>query len=205
MKLYIGTTNTNKIAEIASLLQPLDVYIVPISRDIPEIYNTFEENSELKTKEYAKHTLGLCLSEDSGLEIDALGGKPGAHSARYYYQENPELYDAGLTRKEIDHKNNLLVLDQMKGIENRSARFVVVFTLCNPEKVLFQTKATYDGFISENLFGKYGFGYDPIFVGHNTFGRTLAELDPMRKNLISHRQKALNAVYEYLKDNMGKL
>ena len=201
--MYIGTTNSDKIAEIASLLQPLGISLKPVSLDVPEIYETFTENSILKAVEYAKHVKGICLSEDSGLEVKALGGQPGPYSARYCFTKGFDKTLPTPTRQVIDDMNNNLVLENMKGITDRSARFVVFLTVAAPDgSVLFQSNAYYEGYISDEKKGTNGFGYDSIFIGQDTFGRTLAELDPVRKNMKSHRKMVLDELYNWAANNI---
>jgi len=203
--MFIGTTNTDKVAEIGGLLQSLGVVLTPVALNVPEIYDTFKDNSTLKAMEYAKHVGGVCISEDSGLEVQALNNMPGPWSARYYHHNNPDLFDPNLSRKQIDDLNNKLVLKQMLGEENRTARFVIYLTVASPDRVLFQNFAYYQGYIAQEEKGSNGFGYDPIFIGHDTYGKTLAELDSVRKNIKSHRKMVLDSLYAWASENPSLL
>jgi XTP/dITP diphosphohydrolase len=202
MHITIGTTNPYKVREIAALLEPTGASLTPCSMDIEEPGATFAENSYIKAAAYAKATGCMALAEDSGLVIPALKGLPGVYSARISdcnvsLEEGRVLsyIPTGRLREEIDQVNNEWVLKSLADVEQpyRAAYFEVVFTLVRPNgEVVFQTTGRYDGWIAEEARGTHGFGYDPIFVGNDTDGFTLAELDPGRKNLRSHRQRALS-------------
>src|SRR5205085_1807215 len=151
---------------------------------VEETGATFLENASLKAAGYARQFKTWALADDSGLEVDALGGKPGVHSARW-----AELNDAG--RGDAD--NNALLLRQLKSVpdERRSARFVCVLALADPDgRIILTARDTVEGRILRSPRGDNGFGYDPLFLIDAT-GQTTAELSPTRKHAISHRGKAL--------------
>lgn len=223
--LYLGTTNPGKIAEIAALLSPLQIDIQTVSLDVPETADTFDDNALLKAMAYAAHTGGITLCEDSGLIVPALKGLPGPWSARFcdhviapsvesqrtarmmtYGPDGPPegpTLDGRRTRFQIDLANNLLVLEMMKGIEQpfRAAYFVIVLIVRDGNRTLFKTRGECHGWIADAMRGDDGFGYDPIFVGQDSFGKTFGELDPARKNLRSHRKRALDDLFAWASQN----
>jgi XTP/dITP diphosphohydrolase len=201
MKLLIATTNPHKVREIGQVLGPLGIEVVSLAElapDLPEPVedaDTFEGNARIKAVAYSR-ALGVpCLADDSGLEVDALGGAPGVHSARYA--------GIGATREERDRANNQKLLAELRklGDVDRSARFVCALCLVDGEgKVLFETRGTFPGVISEQARGENGFGYDPhLFLPD--LGKTSAELPPELKNARSHRGAATRALYAWLQQN----
>lgn len=209
MNIFIGTTNPGKVAEIATLLAPLGAHIEPVALDVPETEDTFEGNARLKAHAYARHTKGLTISEDSGLLVPALRLFPGPFSARFddYDVATGKVVESGRSREVIDVANNAKVLRLMADIKQpyRAAFFKVVLIVAEGETILFEASAESHGWIADEPKGTNGFGYDPIFVGQDTFGKTYAELDPVRKNLRSHRKKALNELYAWLSQNLERL
>ncbi len=207
--LYLGTTNPGKVAEMATLLAPLGVHLVPVALDVTETGDTFEENARIKALAYAEHTGGITLSEDSGLSIPSLAGLPGPWSARFadLDLEARRLRPSGRPREEMDRLNTARVLDLMRGVEQprRAALFEVVLVVAQPGQVLFHARAECHGWIATEARGDNGFGYDPIFVGQDTFGRTFAEIDPVRKNLRSHRKRVLDELFMWASQNRGLL
>lgn len=202
MKFFLGTTNPGKVREIASILSATGcAFEVTSPVDPEETEEDFEGNALLKARVYAEHAGGLTISEDSGVIVPALGGLPGPWSARFddceidtltYRVTGHRGSDRG--REAIDEANNLRVLELMKGFEQprRAACMKVVLAVANPRgDVLFKAVGEAHGWIAPEARGSAGFGYDPIFVGRDTFGKTFAELDPMRKNLRSHRRRVL--------------
>lgn len=211
---FIGTTNPNKIREIGAILSATGCTFErtdPI--DPEETEPDFEGNARIKALAYAKHAGGLTIAEDSGLIIPTLKGLPGPWSARFAdcVIENGQVVHVGKSdrpREVIDACNNDLVLELLKGVENpfRAAMFQVVLMVADADgRILFKASGGSNGWISEEKRGTNGFGYDPIFIGDDTFGKTYAELDPVRKNLRSHRNHVLNAFQawlgKYLRDN----
>jgi XTP/dITP diphosphohydrolase len=202
--MWIGTTNPGKTAEIAGILSPMGIELRPLALDVEETEDTFEGNARLKACAYARHARGVAISEDSGLCIAALGGLPGAWSARFSDCELApgfrvaRVVASGRERDEIDRANNQRVLELMKDVRDplRAAVFKVRLVVADAERILFEEGAEAHGWIAPEARGERGFGYDPIFVGGDTFGKTYAELDPIRKNARSHRKKVL-AAFQY--------
>lgn len=200
MHFHIGTTNPYKVREIVSILKATGcTFEATEPVDPKETEDDFEGNALLKARVYAEHAGGITISEDSGLVIPVLNGLPGPWSARFSecVVENGKVVGhnyAGLGRDRIDLENNQLVLKLMDGIEqpHRAACFRVYLVVAKPDgEILFRGIGESHGWISEEMRGNNGFGYDPIFIGGDTFGKTYAELDSMRKNLRSHRKNVL--------------
>jgi XTP/dITP diphosphohydrolase len=183
-RLLLATTSAKKIAELRQILfaLPLDL-VTPLDlgldMDPEETGSTFEENAQIKAQAFARASGLPSLADDSGLEVDALGGDPGVHSKRY----------AGPSATDADRI--ALLLQRLHDIpdERRTARFRCVMALATPESVAGTVEGTCEGHIAHSPRGAYGFGYDPIFVLPDT-GRTMAELSAEEKNLISHRGRA---------------
>lgn len=194
LKLLIGTTNRGKAAEIAALLGGLPCTVIGLA-DYPqplppvaETGSTCAENALLKAEHYYQLTGLLTLADDSGLMVDALGGAPGVHSARY----------AGAEAS--DAERNARLLDQMKGVPEaeRTARFICSIALVGPQlKRIFEGRC--EGIIARAPRGQYGFGYDPIFIDAE-LGRTFAEMTREEKAARSHRGKALAALRNFLRE-----
>lgn len=210
MQFFLGTTNPYKVREIGSILIERAHSLTPVDVvDPEETGSTFEENSALKARAYAAHTGGLTISEDSGLVIPVLGGYPGVWSARFadykhlFHGLGPGRYGLHVpshrSREEMDKANCERVLQLMDGIRNRKAIFKVVLTVALPNgDIQFQATGESHGMIAEGMRGTDGFGYDPIFIGDDTFGHTYAELDSARKNLRSHRRQVLEKFAAFL-------
>lgn len=220
MDVIIGTTNKGKIREIASILSPLGLNLIPQALDVNEYGNTIEENALIKATEYCKNNNDkIVICEDSGLVIPYIKGLPGAYSARFHSIEIDNDFnvikvpkeDFTTDKTEHDKLNNLRLIDIIKNIpyDKRTAYFEVCFTVMKNGIELFKITRKSHGFVIDELKGNNGFGYDPLFVGNDTFGKTYAELDATRKNLKSHRKAALNEVgkffAEYLKNNENNL
>jgi XTP/dITP diphosphohydrolase len=157
-----------------------------------ETGQTFEDNARLKAAYYAKLLGMAAIADDSGLEVDALGGKPGVHSARW-----AEMNGAGKGNAD----NNALLLRQLEGVadERRTARFVCVLALADTEgRIVLTARGVMEGRIIHEPRGVNGFGYDPLFLVERTGGRTTAELPPAEKHAISHRGQALRKLREML-------
>ncbi|SDH35185.1 XTP/dITP diphosphohydrolase [Alteribacillus persepolensis] len=178
----VASKNPGKIKEFRDMLEPgihvqslLDISF----NDIAETGQTFEENASLKAEAVLKELGTPAIADDSGLEIDALDGRPGIYSARY----------AGLDKD--DDKNIAKVLDELKGVPagKRTARFVCVIAVAAPEKT-YTFRGTCEGRIAFEKAGGSGFGYDPIFYLPER-DATMAEIPPEEKNRISHRFQAL--------------
>ena len=188
MKLIIATRNANKLREIRSVLG-LDESQVKSSFDFPQIpdvvedKDTLEGNAIKKAMTIASATGCWALADDSGLEVDALGGAPGVYSARY----------AGEHCSYMDNCNKLLF--ELDGQTNRRARFRTVLALVNLVGEVRTLEGAMDGVITTAMRGSDGFGYDPVFIPEG-YDLTYAELDPEEKNRISHRGRALQAAIE---------
>tara|TARA_B100000029_G_scaffold303491_1_gene296271 strand:+ start:2042 stop:2638 length:597 start_codon:yes stop_codon:yes gene_type:complete len=184
-EIMIGTNNQGKYKEICNLLPDEIKKYSPKKFKIitpEETGKSFEENSLIKARYFSKKTNLICLSDDSGLEIDLLGGKPGIYSARWGGKKN----NFDLAIKKVYKKMNLI----KKNWENQSnARFICCMTLYWPSGKSFVSKGIVEGKISKNKKGKNGFGYDPIFIP-NGYNQTFAEMDFNSKILIDHRYKA---------------
>ncbi|MDY6968847.1 MAG: XTP/dITP diphosphatase [Spirochaetota bacterium] len=194
MKLVIATRNNDKIREISDRFKSIpEIELLSLkdydnSPDIVEDGATFFENALKKARLITAFTGQASLADDSGLEIDALGGEPGIYSARY----------AG--DNATDTERNMLVLDKMKDIpeEKRGAKFISVIAVTFPDKTEYTTYGECKGIISFQMIGHEGFGYDPIFYLPD-FGKTMAQLSLSEKNSISHRAKALEQIEIRLK------
>lgn len=193
-RLIFATHNKNKLREVRQILggdyQVLSLDDIPFSDEIPEPYDNIGENSRHKAQYFFSLTHLPCISEDSGLEVESLNGKPGAFSARYAGPEKD------------DTKNLEKLLQDLTGIENRRARFVSVFSY-KDHRELVSYEGEVHGTISESPRGIHGFGYDPVFIAAGQ-DRTNAELTPEEKNIISHRKKALSKLVEYLASDIKR-
>lgn len=192
MKIFLATGNKNKIKEIEKIFKMDNIEILSINDgiEIPEVVedgDTFEANSQKKAVEIAKFTNMITIADDSGLCVDALNGAPGVYSARY----------AGEHGNDLD--NNMKVVKELQGAENRKARFVCVISIAKPDGEVHSFRGEVEGEFIDNPVGTEGFGYDPHFFVRE-YGKTLAEI-PEIKNKISHRAKAL----EKLKENIDKI
>jgi XTP/dITP diphosphohydrolase len=161
---------------------------------VDESGDTFEENACIKALAYAQASGLLTLADDSGLEVDALDGAPGVHSARY----------AGPQAGDVDRYRKLL--DALADVpeEQRSARFRCVVALAQPDGTVYTADGACEGKIGFAPRGEHGFGYDPVFIVEGSGGQTMAELSPDLKNRISHRARAVAAARAVLVDLLGK-
>ncbi len=190
MLLLFATSNAHKVSEVAAILAPLGIEIVDLDTldTLPpepvEDAETFAGNARIKAAHYARAAGRLCFADDSGLEVDALGGAPGVRSARYAG------VDAG--RPDRDAANNAKLLSELAGVpvEKRGARFVCAMCLVDPESsVLAETLGTFEGVIADRPRGSNGFGYDPLLYLPDR-NCTSAELSSEDKNARSHRGEA---------------
>lgn len=175
------------LAELADQIQWLSLKDFPKAVEVEEDGATFTENAAKKALGYAKQTGLWTLADDSGLVIDALGGQPGVHSARFAAEGEEKL-----PRHQQDQKNNRKVLSLLKSIpqDKRSARFVCCMCLADPKEILIQTEGKIEGQIIDTPQGENGFGYDPLFYVP-ALGKTTAQLHSEHKNSISHRGRAV--------------
>lgn len=197
-KLLIATHNQGKLREFRQLLADLELEVtdldaVGITHDVEETGTTFAENAILKARAYAEMSGLLTWSDDSGLEVDALDGRPGVYSARYG--------GPGLDSRD----RYLLVLDELRAHprETWTARFRCVVALVLPDGQLYTVDDTVEGMITDQPRGEFGFGYDPIFYLPE-YQATLAELQPEIKNEISHRGKASRATKQLLRQLLAQ-
>jgi XTP/dITP diphosphohydrolase len=190
LRLYCATTNPGKLREFRrAFAGSVDLETLPGLAGIPvceETGTTYEENAIQKALYYSKHSDGYLFAEDSGLEVDALDGQPGVYSARF----------AGPGA--IDEANNRLLLERMRGVSGRTARFVCVAALAESGRLVRTFHGEIEGRLIEEPRGANGFGYDPLFF-YPPFGCTLAEAPLDRKMEVSHRSKALRAMLDHLK------
>ena len=188
MKLYFATNNLHKVAEVQKILigdfEILSLKDLGNTIEIPETGDTLEENSRLKVR-YLYDTYGLdCFADDTGLEVEALSGAPGVHSARY----------AGTPGD--DRKNVDMLLENLKNTADRNARFRTVITLITDGREK-QFKGVVNGKIINERRGNSGFGYDPVFVP-NGYVTTFAEMAEEEKNRISHRGISIRKFADFL-------
>jgi XTP/dITP diphosphohydrolase len=187
-KIVFATNNLHKLQEVKEILQKnyevLGLRDIGFVGDIPETGTTLAENASIKSK-FVFDKFGLdCFSDDTGLEIDSLDGRPGVYSARYAGAE-------GNASRNIEK-----VLSELEGIKNRSARFITVVSLILGGKE-YQFEGRVEGKIITTKNGKDGFGYDPIFIPDG-FDLTFAEMPAALKNSISHRGKAIQKLANFL-------
>ncbi|UTC61973.1 RdgB/HAM1 family non-canonical purine NTP pyrophosphatase [Treponema sp. OMZ 787] len=187
MKIYLASGNVNKKKEVQELL-PSHKIVLPkeegIDFDPEETGSTFFENSMIKAKALYGIVQAPVLADDSGLCVDFLNGAPGIHSARYGALNGEHVSaEAGINK----------VLEELKGVKDRSARFACCMIFLLNEDRFYSVQETCEGNITEAPSGSGGFGYDPIFFVEE-FGKTFAELSPEQKNSVSHRGRALEAI-----------
>lgn len=189
MKLYCATTNAGKLREFRQAAgDRWQVETLAGLREIPapeESGATFEENAILKARYYGARTDGWLFTDDSGIEVAALGGAPGVHSA----------YFAGPTA--TDAENNAKLVADLAGAADRRARYVCVIALARGGELVRTFRGEVEGEIVEPPRGSGGFGYDPHFF-YAPFGETFGETAPERKLAVSHRGRALAAMFEWL-------
>ncbi len=194
-RLLVGTNNPGKLAEFRRLLAPLDADVVSpadigLTLDVPEPHSTYALNADAKARAFARATGLVTLADDSGIEVAALDGGPGVHSARFA----PGGPDAGPD----------LVLDRLRGAQDRSARMVCWLAVAVPgddEPAVELFEGVVEGHIAAGRRGTGGFGYDPIFELPD--GRTTAQLTETEKDEHSHRGRAVAAALPYVREVTG--
>jgi XTP/dITP diphosphohydrolase len=192
-KLLIGTNNKGKLKEIRDLLpKNLEIYSTSDFKVKSPIENgkTFEENSLIKARYFSKKTKMTCLSDDSGLEIDILGGDPGIYSARWGGKKGDFIKAINRVFKELNKKNKNWRTKKIK------ARFICALTIYGPNQKTINSVGKIEGHISPFMKGKNGFGYDPIFIPRGkkiSFG----EMKPLQKYKIDHRFKAFKKIKKF--------
>ena len=188
MKILFATNNAHKLKEVQAVLGPTFELVTPhdcgVDEEIPEEQPTLEGNASQKAH-YLHARTGLdCFADDTGLEVEALGGAPGVHSARY------------ATDGHDFAANNRLLLRNLEGQTNRRARFrTVISLLLGGEEHLFE--GIVEGHIAQCASGSEGFGYDPLFIPDG-YDRTFAQMTTEQKNAVSHRARAVRKLADYL-------
>lgn len=200
-KMIFATGNEGKLNEIREIMQDflgkhnielISLKDAGIHADIVEDGSTFEENAIIKAKEVSKYTDCIVLADDSGLEIDYMGGAPGIYSARFLGEDTS-----------YDIKNNYIIEKLADAKEDeRGARFVCVIACAYPDGTVITEKGEVCGSIAHELTGENGFGFDPIFYIPE-YGCTTAELSPEKKNEISHRGRALMKMIKRLEEYLA--
>ncbi len=190
--IVLATRNPGKVRELAALLAGLPVQVrslldFPHVGPLPEEGDTYADNAASKALAAALATGLPALADDSGLEVDALGGAPGPQSSRWLGEEA------------TDADRNAALLDRLRGVppERRTARFRAVVAVALPDRTVRTFEGVVEGRIADRPAGAHGFGYDPIFILPQ-YGRTMAELGPEVKDRISHRAQAVQAARAYL-------
>ncbi len=198
MHIVLATRNQHKKQELIALLRGLDITIrtlddFPEAPEVVEDGDTCEANAVKKAVEIAQYTGLTAVADDTGLEVDALGGRPGVFAARY----------AGEHATYEDNCRKLL--QELQGVPAgwRSGRFVTVAAIATPEGRRLSVKGVLEGVIAEQPAGSHGFGYDPVFVLPE-YGQTLAQLSPEVKNRISHRARAFTQAKTLLEQLMAE-
>ena len=197
IKLLVATNNLGKVREYEALLKELPLTLTypaqeSIDIEVEETDSTFAENARLKAMAYARASGLLTLADDSGLEVDALGGEPGTRSARY----------AGQGASDEDRYRLLLSKLEEVPWERRTARFRCVIAVATPQGEVRTAEGICEGAIAFEPRGEYGFGYDPVFYMPE-HGQTMAELEPDIKNRISHRAQAAEGARRILQELLG--
>ncbi len=192
LSIVIATTNEGKLSELRALLADLPVQLLSVAEvlggklAIAEDGVTFDQNAATKARAVCQATSLYALADDSGLEVEALGGRPGVHSARFAHE------------RATDAENNAALLRELDEIEDggRAAKFRCVLALASPwapERVE-TVEGSCDGFIARAPRGSGGFGYDPLFIVSELGSRAMAELSEAEKNGVSHRARAVRAL-----------
>ncbi len=189
-QLIFASHNPGKIAEIKELLAPYGIEVLSAADaglpDVEETGKTFEENAYIKARAAAQARHIPCIADDSGLCVDAIGGKPGVYTARYAPNRN---FDLGMDKllKELNDTNP----------QNRAAHFSCVIVIAYPDGAYKAFEGRVDGNIATQKTGKAGFGYDPIFIPTG-YTRSFAEFSSEEKNKISHRGRALQKFIDFI-------
>ena len=187
MKLVLASQNPGKLKELKILLGhlPIELALAPKDFDPEETSDTYLANAEIKAREAARMTGELSVSDDSGIEVEALGWGPGVRSARY------------CEGSDLDRRQKMLLEMENVPDEKRNARYVCALVLADKDKVIYSTEAYWQGKLIREELGEHGFGYDPIFMP-NDCTMTSAQITPEEKNQKSHRAKAFNELAQFL-------
>jgi XTP/dITP diphosphohydrolase len=193
-RLLLATRNEAKLRELRELLAIPNLVLEsfaqhPLIGELEETGVTFEANARAKAVHAARSSGVMSLGEDSGLEVDALGGAPGVLSARYSGSHGD------------DAANVAKLLSELAGVDSRRARFVCTVAVAEPDgEVTATARGTCEGSIALAPRGAGGFGYDPVFIADAAPGRTMAELTPVEKSAVSHRGQALRRIAPFLRE-----
>ena len=191
--LLLATTNPGKLREIRGILAGLQVELVSLEQfsgivEPEETGATFAENARLKALYYNEATGLPAVADDSGLVIDALGGEPGVHSARWHGDDYPTKFAVVYQRL------------QEQGLDTSAARFVAHIAVADAGQVRFEATGVVEGVIAPEPRGEHGFGYDPIFY-YPAYGCTLGEVEGARKAAVSHRGQAFRQLADWIRSN----
>jgi XTP/dITP diphosphohydrolase len=197
--LVIATRNQGKLREFAALMGPAGIRLLSLAEagiesEHEETGSSFLQNARQKASAYSQHTGLPVLADDSGLEVFALEGRPGVHSARY----------AGPGASDADRIQRLLAELAVQGDSTREARFVCALAVARRGAVAIEVEEECRGLVAEAPSGRQGFGYDPIFLLPE-LGRTFAELSPAEKTRYSHRARAVQQLLRHLRDGKFSL
>ncbi len=201
LRLVMASANPDKVAEIEAILSStLSVEILPRPREVPDVVEdgeTLLDNARLKAQALLSATGLAAVADDTGLEVDALGGAPGVYSARYAGEGASYAANVEKLLKSLDSLYD-------KG-GSRSARFRTVALVTLADGTEISASGTVEGVIANHPIGDAGFGYDPVFIPLDGDGRTFAEMSPQDKNVISHRGRAFRALAEALMNRVSQL
>ncbi len=198
MKIVFASNNKNKFREIKELigsgLELLNLNDIGCYEEIPEPFSTIEENALAKAR-YVYKNYGLdSFADDTALEAESLGGRPGVYSARYASLFSGKEFSSAENRNEA---NIIKLLEELQGAANRRARFrTVIYLILRGREIMFE--GIVNGTITEEKRGHKGFGYDPVFIPDG-YNKTFAQMSLAEKNIISHRAKAFNKLAQYLR------
>ena len=190
MKLIIASNNSGKIREYKDIFEPLGFLVLSQSEEnirfeVEETGSTFEQNAIIKARAIYDISHNCVISDDSGLEVEALGGEPGIYSARY----------KGL---ETEHERRMAILEGLKGKDNRNARFVTCICFIDEKGDNHLFTGIWNGVIADQEEGTNGFGYDSIFISEDGNGKTTASMPLSFKESYSHRARAVRELMDYL-------
>ena len=215
MRLVFASNNAHKLAEVRKIMpegiEVLSLNDIGFDQEIEETGTTLEENSRIKAEavyqwilDNGHWTMDGVFADDTGLEIDALDGKPGVYTARWYHMDNGQwtMDNGQLSEREIFAANRAKALRELEGKEDRGAQFRTVITLIKFSAISnqyseSQVSGVVRGRIATEEYGEGGFGYDPIFIPEG-YDKTFGELPAELKNTISHRARALHALVNIL-------
>ncbi|HIP42951.1 MAG TPA: RdgB/HAM1 family non-canonical purine NTP pyrophosphatase [Aquifex aeolicus] len=197
MRLLVATTNKGKLREFKRVLEPLGIEVItpPEKIEVHETGTSFLENAYLKAKAYYEQFKMPTVADDSGLIVEAISPYPGIYSSRFY---EIDLWGKEEIKESKDEANIRKLLRILEDEKNRRARFIAVIVFYDKDKGFF-VEGEVKGEITKSPRGDKGFGYDPIFVPEG-YDKTMAQLSPEEKDLISHRGKALRKLYGILKE-----